>query len=647
MTGQSQSLYRKWRSQTFSDLVGQEAVIQTLRQAVAQDRLTHAYLFSGPRGTGKTSTARLLAKMVNCTNPRDGEPCNECLSCTEITEGRSTDVFEIDAASNRGIDEIRDLRERVRIMSGTGKTRLYIIDEVHMLTTEAFNALLKTLEEPPPHVIFVLATTEAHKIPATVASRCQRFEFRRIALRDIIARMQYVSDQEGMRADPAALELIARAAQGGMRDALSLLDQARAFAGDAISAEAARAMLGMADPALVRGVIEFVAEADTAGGLHRINALAQSGVDLRQLANQIAELWRQLMLSRAGADLVALLDVTPDAATDLHDLASRFTLEALTECARIFARNDAGARTQVVPQLALELAFLDCVAAAQGRIAQTTPEPRPIAASTSSANRPPVAAPPTAPVVTPPIAQASAPTPPASMPDRPLAAEAPSSSATNGHAPIADAMSMLAEEIIPPPITPLPSVREAKAGYGQSEAALLQATIDQWNLIRQICKQKSATTAALLSDAFPVAVEGGQPIVVVIAAKYPFHADKLAQPLHRPHVEYALQQVLDVPCQARFILEKDAPGGIPTNGAAGAPPATNDPPPASMAARETATRSAEPPLPPSPTAEIPARRDKQSLIDAALRDPFIAKLVQDHHLRIVDAGPLKDFFPGR
>src|SRR5579875_200709 len=204
MAGQSQTLYRKWRSQTFSDLVGQDGVIRTLRQAVAQQRLTHAYLFCGPRGTGKTSTARLLAKMVNCANPRDGEPCNECLSCVEITEGRSTDVFEIDAASNRGIDEIRDLRDRVRIVAAAGKTRVFIIDEIHMLTTEAFNALLKTLEEPPPHVIFVLATTEAHKVPATVVSRCQHFEFRRIALRDIISRLAYVCEQEGMRAEPEA-----------------------------------------------------------------------------------------------------------------------------------------------------------------------------------------------------------------------------------------------------------------------------------------------------------------------------------------------------------------------------------------------------------------------------------------------------------
>lgn len=645
MTGQAQSLYRKWRSQTFSDLVGQEAVIQTLRQAVAQARLTHAYLFCGPRGTGKTSTARLLAKMVNCTNPRDGEPCNECLSCREITDGRSTDVFEIDAASNRGIDEIRELRDRVRVVSAIGRTRLFIIDEVHMLTTEAFNALLKTLEEPPPNVLFVLATTEAHKIPATVISRCQRFEFRRIALRDIIARLQYVSDQEGLRTDPHALELIARAAQGGMRDALSLLDQARAFAGDAISAEAARAMLGMADPALVRGVIEFVAAADTAGGLHRINELAQSGIDLRQLANQLAELWRQLMLTRAGADLVALLDITPEAAAELGALAARFSLEALTECARVFARNDAGARTQVVPQLALELAFLDCVAAAQGRILQAASQPAPqLAAPIPAASRtapPPSVAPP-APSITespvPALARTSEP---------PTSAAAP----TIEEKPTPPAPRIL--DAPPPPVAaPPPEPVRPTAGQAQGTAALRQIAIDQWDLIRKICKQKSATTAALLSDAFPVDVEAGTPIVVVIAAKYPFHMDKLAQPLHRPHVEFALHQVLDVPCQVRFILEKDAGNG-PANGTTAGTANPSTAVPISNASMSISAPSAPPVARPGPAPVTPptqtdaANADKQALIEAALRDPVISKLMQDHDMRIVDAGPLKDFFPGR
>src|SRR5579863_4145181 len=243
----SQSLYRKWRSQTFSDLIGQEAVTRTLLNAVRDGRLAHAYLFCGPRGTGKTSAARLLAKAVNCANPHNGEPCNECVSCREITAGRSPDVIEIDAASNTGVDNIRDLRENVALMSSGGHYRVFTIDEVHMLSAAAFNALLKTLEEPPPHVIFVLATTEAHKVLATVVSRCQHFEFRRIGLRDIVARLDHVAQGEALTLDPAAAELLARAAQGGMRDALSLLDQAVAFCGDQITYAGVRGMLGLAD----------------------------------------------------------------------------------------------------------------------------------------------------------------------------------------------------------------------------------------------------------------------------------------------------------------------------------------------------------------------------------------------------------------
>jgi DNA polymerase-3 subunit gamma/tau len=567
MTGQSQTLYRKWRSQTFSDLVGQEAVIQTLRQAVAQQRLTHAYLFCGPRGTGKTSTARLLAKMVNCTNPHDGEPCNECLSCIEITEGRSTDVFEIDAASNRGIDEIRDLRERVRVMAAAGRTRLFIIDETHMLTPEAFNALLKTLEEPPPHVIFVLATTEAHKVPATVVSRCQHFEFRRIALRDIISRLAYVCEQEGMRAEPAALESLARAAQGGMRDALSLLDQARAFGGDTVTTAGVHAMLGMADPALVREIVTFVQAGDTAGGLHRINAFAQSGVDLRQLASQIAEIWRQLMLARAGADLVALLDLSPEDAAALKALSAGFALETLTECARIFARNDAGARVQVVPQLALELAFLDCVAVCQGTYRSGAPEnaARPAA---SPAAAPMIAAP--APVrVQEPVPISAAPsaraqaTPPASVPPlTPVAPETPPDS-TNGHQPAISAQNG-ARPSGPHEITaaapPAPALREAitSDGYAVETNSAYAKVAAEWEMIKKICKQSSHSIAALLAAAQPVAAEAGDPVTIIISVEHTFHLEKLSQPANRERVVWAIQQGVDVACQVRFIPQSEA-----------------------------------------------------------------------------------------
>ncbi len=231
----SQSLYRKWRSQTFGELVGQKPVIDTLKNALESGKLAHAYLFAGPRGTGKTSTARLLAKTINCLHPQNGEPCNECDQCREITAGNSFNVVEIDAASNRGIDSIRELREKVLVPPTIGKYKVYILDEAHMLTVEAFNALLKTLEEPPPHAIFVMATTDVHKMLPTVLSRCQRFDFKRITTRQIVEHLKFIAGQEQISLDQGAAELIARAASGGMRDALSLLDQAIAYCGQEVS----------------------------------------------------------------------------------------------------------------------------------------------------------------------------------------------------------------------------------------------------------------------------------------------------------------------------------------------------------------------------------------------------------------------------
>src|SRR5258707_353631 len=243
----SQSLYRKWRSQTFDEMVGQESIIRTLRNALQNDRLSHAYLFTGPRGTGKTTTARLLAKTVNCTNPQNGEPCNECQQCREITAGTSFNVIEIDAASNRGIDSIRELREKVMVPPSTGNYKIYILDEAHMLTTEAFNALLKTLEEPPDYAIFVMATTDVHKMLPTVLSRCQRCDFKRLSTRQIVDHLLHVADEEKVKVERSAAELIARTAAGGMRDALSLLDQAIAYSGDTISLAQIQSMLGVAE----------------------------------------------------------------------------------------------------------------------------------------------------------------------------------------------------------------------------------------------------------------------------------------------------------------------------------------------------------------------------------------------------------------
>src|SRR6184192_1933139 len=285
------SLYRKYRSQTFADLVGQDAASRALQGAIISARVAHAYLFSGSWGTGKTSAARLLAKAVNCTGRKtdSAEPCNKCQSCIEMTAGSALDLIEIDAASNRGIDEIRDLREKVNLAPALGPKKIYIIDEAHMLTEPAFNALLKTLEEPPGHVVFVLCTTDAQKMPLTVIGRCQHFVFRRHSEEQIIGRLTYIAKSEKVAVDPEAMELIARTAQGSMRDAVGLLDQLVPLAADSISLESARSLLGIADPRVLDALLDHVLGGEAAEALAELNRIYSSGGELRQVVRGLME----------------------------------------------------------------------------------------------------------------------------------------------------------------------------------------------------------------------------------------------------------------------------------------------------------------------------------------------------------------------
>ncbi len=294
-----QSLYRKYRSQTFADLVGQEASSRALQGAIISARVAHAYLFSGSRGTGKTSAARLLAKALNCTGRlRDSaEPCNKCQSCIEMTAGSALDLIEIDAASNRGIDEIRDLREKVNLAPALGPFKVYIIDEAHMLTEPAFNALLKTLEEPPAHVVFILCTTDAQKIPLTVIGRCQQFVFRRHSEEQIVSRLTHIAKSEKVKVDDDAMQLIARTAQGSMRDAVGLLDQLVPLAEGPISLESARSLLGIADPRLLDSLLDDVLAGRAAEALAELGRVYAAGAELRQVVRGLMESCRDRLVA--------------------------------------------------------------------------------------------------------------------------------------------------------------------------------------------------------------------------------------------------------------------------------------------------------------------------------------------------------------
>ena len=300
------ALYRKWRPQTFKDLVGQEHISRTLANAITSGHIGHAYLFAGPRGTGKTSTAKILAKALNCEHGPTSEPCGQCEQCRKITEGSSMDVFEIDAASNRGIDEIRDLRETVKFAPVDGRYKVYIIDEVHMLTTEAFNALLKTLEEPPAHVVFILATTEAHKVPPTIQSRCQRYDFKRITVEEIEGRLRYIAKEMGMEAEDEALSMIAIQADGGMRDALSILDQCAALADGTITAERVRQILGLVGHDWIYKMTKALAARNVQDVLQILAELLRDGKDLKQVLSELSLHLRGLMIFQAAGTVEAM-----------------------------------------------------------------------------------------------------------------------------------------------------------------------------------------------------------------------------------------------------------------------------------------------------------------------------------------------------
>src|SRR5438132_3337809 len=383
---------RKHRPMTFAEVTGQTHVVRTLTNALASGHTAHAYLFSGMRGVGKTTMARILAKALNCEKGPTPTPCLTCASCREIGAGTSFDVMEIDGASSNSVDDVREMRETVRTAPARGRFRVYIIDEVHMLSTAAFNALLKTLEEPPAHVVFVFATTEAHKIPPTILSRCQHFTFRRIPRREVVDTLKRVTAAEGITIDDRSLSALARASDGSLRDALSLLDQAVAFGGKRVEAEQLMILLGAVPHELLRGALEAVLARDAAGPLKALAAVQDHGCDVRQFCGELMEHVRNLLVARIVPDAGDLIELGPEEQAEIKADAARLTVDHIQELFRIFLQAEDGIRASQYPWFVVEMAAVRAC-----RVGQAQAAPSPARPETRVAPVPPKVAPQAAP----------------------------------------------------------------------------------------------------------------------------------------------------------------------------------------------------------------------------------------------------------
>ena len=483
-------LYRKWRPRRFADVVGQEPVSTTLRHAVAAGTPAHAYLFTGPRGTGKTSTGRILAKAVNCTSPVEGEPCGMCASCVTYDEGRSLDLIELDAASNRGIDEIRDLRESAGYSPTAGRYKVYLIDEVHMLTDAAFNALLKTLEEPPPHVIFVLATTEPYKIPATILSRCQRFDLRLISVATIARLLETIGAGEGFEVAAGGYELVARQATGSARDAVNLLDQLVAYNGTNLSLDDVRAGLGLVIDDRAADLARAAIGRDLKAGLSLLAAARDDGVEVRSFIKSVVDVLRSVLLLKAGAgDQLPLSDAQRE---DLEGVAVTASVSDIA--AALEALGEIDFAGDAYDSLPAEIAFATLATGLRDRVAVAAAAP------------PPAVAP------TPRPAPQRTPTRPAAGPLADAARSAARSTSNGDAAPAPREQAAPAQPFAPP-----------DAGDASEE---LQRVREQWDDIVAAVRRIDRPAGALISEpsrAFPKEVVAG---VLHLGFLFPAHVDR-------------------------------------------------------------------------------------------------------------------------
>ncbi|MCC7354832.1 MAG: DNA polymerase III subunit gamma/tau [Anaerolineae bacterium] len=537
----SQALYRTWRAQTFSEIVGQEHVTRTLQNALRAGRMAHAYLFSGPRGTGQTSTARILAKAINClAEDISARPDNSCPICIAINEGRLLDLIEIDAASNRGIDEIRDLRDKVRFAPAEARYKVYVIDEVHMLTNEAFNALLKTLEEPPSHVIFVLATTDPQRVPATVLSRCQRCDFRRICQRDTVAHLERILKSLNKEAESAALDEIARAATGSLRDAISLLDQLLASGQERLTLDQVHDVLGLVADEAVQELVEHLGKHETAKGLALINRFAEEGADLRQFARQIVGYLRGVLLLKVG-DGDALLRLPAEMIAVMRRQAHHWSAPDLVRAVRLFNQAANDLRLNFQAQLPLELAFIEATlpteTVAPAARAPEEPAPRGTPAR-----------------------------PPASE-TRPQPASAPPALPAQRPAPTSD----VAAQPVPQQIAPV--------AKNPTDETLLGQAMEKWKTILiEVRNQSRPAEGYLRSSRGPLSVEDS---VLVIGFRNQFAKDSMEDPKQKAVVEAVVSRVLGKETRVRcqMLAANDLLASQPVKHAPVVTPPASPPPP--------------------------------------------------------------------
>ena len=561
-----QVFYRKWRPQRFQEVVGQEHITTTLLNALSKERVAHAYLLCGPRGTGKTSTGRILAKAICCLKNGKGEPCNECHMCQAITEGRAMDLIEIDAASNRGIDEIRSLREKVNFAPNEARKKVYIIDEVHMLTTPAFNALLKTLEEPPPHSIFVLATTEAHKLPATVISRCQRFDFRRIPRSGVIERLSQICQAEGVEATTEALGTIARLSGGSLRDAENLLEQLVVGTDQIVDDGRVRELLGIGGDEQVRALTSAIFDGDVGAGLTAIAQVASEGFDLFQFHRELMERLRNLMLIKAGA--IDSVEATHETRNELEAMASKATMERIVHALRCVSQADL--RSVPHSTLPLELALVEALSIPTKAAHQEAERPvLPVETPAAKAPGPRPTQPARQPGALPRQSTAPSPAPPASA--------APA----NGHEPTAAPK----QRETPPPVRqPAGTASEAEAapvaevvassatepsngGPPRDPAEQFALLRDNWRTVVEASRGRGQKYKldALLRGSRLVSIEDDTAVLGFTHQKFvDMMEEEIGNPGSRLALEEALAQVLGQRLQVRCVLrppEGKARGG--------------------------------------------------------------------------------------